>query len=92
MEIPRSELKDMHDAMCVVTGANSGLGEAAAAERSIVYLAAAPEVEGVTGQYFNETEIVNPSPEAYDEKVEAQVWKISREMTGLTGTSGEARL
>ena len=62
MEIPRSELKDMHDAVCVVTGANSGLGKAAAAERNIVYLAAAPEVEGATGQYFKETEIVNPSP------------------------------
>ena len=60
--------------------------------RSIVYLAAAPEVEGVTGQYFNETEIVNPSPGAYDEKAEARLWGISREMTGLTGTSGEARL
>jgi NAD(P)-dependent dehydrogenase (short-subunit alcohol dehydrogenase family) len=92
MEIPRSELKDMHDVVCVVTGANSGLGKAAAAERSIVYLAASPEVEGATGQHCKETEIVNPSPEANDEKVEARVWKISREMTGLTETSGEARL
>ena len=32
MEIPRSELKDMHDAVCVVTGANPGIGKAAAAE------------------------------------------------------------
>jgi len=51
--------------------------------RSVVYLAASPEVEGVTGQYFNETDIVNPSPEAYDEKVEARLWTKSREMTGL---------
>jgi NAD(P)-dependent dehydrogenase (short-subunit alcohol dehydrogenase family) len=51
--------------------------------RSVVYLAASPEVEGVTGQYFKETEVVNPSPEAYDEKAEARLWKISREMTGL---------
>ena len=51
--------------------------------RGVVYLAASPEVEGVTGQYFKETEVVNPSPEAYDEKVEARLWKISREMTGL---------
>jgi NAD(P)-dependent dehydrogenase (short-subunit alcohol dehydrogenase family) len=51
--------------------------------RSVVYLAASPEVEGVTGQYFNETEIVNPSPKAYDEKVEARLWAKSREMTGL---------
>jgi NAD(P)-dependent dehydrogenase (short-subunit alcohol dehydrogenase family) len=51
--------------------------------RSVVYLAASPEVEGVTGQYFNETDIVNPSPEAYDEKVEARLWTKSRELTGL---------
>lgn len=51
--------------------------------RSVVHLAASPEVEGVTGQYFKETEIVNPSPQAYDEKVEARLWAKSREMTGL---------
>ena len=51
--------------------------------RSVVHLAASPDVEGVTGQYFKETEVVNPSPEAYDEKVEARLWKISRELTGL---------
>jgi len=50
--------------------------------RSIVYLAASPEVEQ-TGQYFNETEIVNPSPEAYDEKAAARLWRLSRKMTGL---------
>ncbi len=54
--------------------------------RSVIYLAASPEVEGVTGQYFKETEVVNPSPEAYDEKAEARLWKISREMTGLAET------
>ena len=51
--------------------------------RNVVYLAASPDVEGVTGQYFKETEVVNPSPEAYDEKAEARLWRISREMTGL---------
>ncbi|MFB6229623.1 MAG: SDR family oxidoreductase [Salinibacter sp.] len=51
--------------------------------RSVVHLAASPEVEGVTGQYFNETDVVNPSPEAYDEKAEARLWTKSRELTGL---------
>jgi NAD(P)-dependent dehydrogenase (short-subunit alcohol dehydrogenase family) len=50
--------------------------------QSVVYLAASPEVER-TGQYFNETEIVNPSPEAYDEKAAARLWQLSRQMTGL---------
>ena len=51
--------------------------------RSVVYLAASPEVKGATGQYFKETEIVNPSPEAYDEKAERRLWEVSRKMTGL---------
>ncbi len=59
--------------------------------RSVVYLATSPEVEGVTGQYFKETEIVNPSPEAYDEKAEARLWKVSREMTGLAEEGGEGQ-
>ncbi len=52
--------------------------------RSVVYLAASPEVADVTGQYFKETEIVNPSPEAYDEKTETRLWRASRRLTGLT--------
>lgn len=58
--------------------------------RSVVYLAASPEVE-VTGQYFKETEIVNPSPEAYDEKAAARLWQLSREMTGLAVGGGDDR-
>lgn len=52
------------------------------AAQNVVYLAASPEVDAM-GQYFKETEIVNPSPEAYDEKAAARLWKVSREMTGL---------
>jgi NAD(P)-dependent dehydrogenase (short-subunit alcohol dehydrogenase family) len=53
--------------------------------RSVVYLAASPEMADVTGQYFKETEIVNPSPEAYDEKTETRLWRVSRRLTGLAG-------
>lgn len=50
---------------------------------SVLYLAASRELEGVTGQYFKEMEAVNPSPEAYDEKAAARLWRLSLEMTGL---------
>lgn len=56
--------------------------------QSVVYLAASPEVEE-TGQYFQETEIVNPSPEAYDEKAAARLWELSRKMTGLVEEAEE---
>ncbi len=55
--------------------------------QSVVYLAASPEVEE-TGQYFKETEVVNPSPEAYDEKAAARLWRVSRKMTGLAEKEG----
>ena len=32
METSRSDLKDMSDTVCVITGANSGIGKAAATE------------------------------------------------------------
>jgi hypothetical protein len=50
---------------------------------SVLYLAASRELDGVTGQYFKEMEAVNPSPEAYDEKAAARLWRLSLEMTGL---------
>lgn len=51
--------------------------------QSVVYVATSPEAADVTGQYFKEREVVNPSPEAYDEKAAARLWRLSREMTGL---------
>lgn len=50
---------------------------------SVIYLAASREVEGRTGHYYYEKEPVNPSPEAYDEKAAARLWRLSLEMTGL---------
>jgi NAD(P)-dependent dehydrogenase (short-subunit alcohol dehydrogenase family) len=50
---------------------------------SVLYVAASREVEGMSGHYFKETESVNPSPEAFDEKAAARLWRLSLEMTGL---------
>lgn len=50
---------------------------------SVLYVAASREVESMSGHYFKETESVNPSPEAFDEKAAARLWRLSLEMTGL---------
>lgn len=50
---------------------------------SVLYLAASRAVAERSGHYFNEMEPVNPSPEAYDEKAAARLWRLSLEMTGL---------
>jgi len=46
------------------------------AETSI-YLAASPEVEGVTGQYFDKKKAVKSSAASYDTAVQRRLWDVS---------------
>jgi NAD(P)-dependent dehydrogenase (short-subunit alcohol dehydrogenase family) len=48
-----------------------------------IYLASAPEVEGVTGQYFDKSKAVRSSPASYDEEAASHLWELSLEYTGL---------
>jgi NAD(P)-dependent dehydrogenase (short-subunit alcohol dehydrogenase family) len=52
------------------------------AETSI-FLAASPEVEGMTGMYFANRRAQRSSQITYDEAVAKKLWQISAEMTGL---------
>lgn len=47
-----------------------------------IYLAASPEVEGVTGKYFANCKPVQSSPESYDKTVAEKLWQVSLELTG----------
>ena len=50
-----------------------------------VYLATSPDVANVSGRYFvNKTERA-PSATAQDEELQERLWKISAELTGLSG-------
>ncbi len=51
--------------------------------RTSVYLAASPEVEGVSGKYFEKCKAVPSSPESYDIASAQRLWEISLQMTGL---------
>jgi hypothetical protein len=53
-----------------------------AAETS-VFLAASPEVEGVTGRYFARKREVNPASQAHDVESRKQLWEISEKLCGL---------
>jgi NAD(P)-dependent dehydrogenase (short-subunit alcohol dehydrogenase family) len=53
------------------------------AETSI-YLAASPEVEGVTGKYFARERPVPSSRESYDEATARRLWEVSERLTGLS--------
>lgn len=56
------------------------------AETSI-YLAASPEVEGVTGKYFADSAETPSSVASHDVEAQKRLWEISEQMTGLAGGS-----
>jgi NAD(P)-dependent dehydrogenase (short-subunit alcohol dehydrogenase family) len=47
-----------------------------------IYLASAPEVEGVTGKYFVQRQPAPSAPLSYDEKLARQLWEVSEKLTG----------
>ena len=49
----------------------------------IVQLAASPDVEGVTGKYFEDGKLVEPAPLALDASVAKRLWDVSARMVGL---------
>jgi NAD(P)-dependent dehydrogenase (short-subunit alcohol dehydrogenase family) len=51
---------------------------------TIVQLAASPELEGVTGKYFEEGTLMEPAPLAQDEALARRLWQVSAGMVGLT--------
>lgn len=50
---------------------------------SVVYLAASPEVESVTGKYFVDRKPMPSSPATYDPAEAKRLWEISERMVGL---------
>jgi hypothetical protein len=46
-----------------------------------IYLASSPEVEGVTGKYFDKCRPIPSTPLSYDLDVAVKLWDISQELT-----------
>ena len=57
---------------------------------TVVYLATSPEVTGVTGRYFTDKKAVSSSRRSYDVQVQARLWRLSRDLIGLTEAEGAA--
>jgi NAD(P)-dependent dehydrogenase (short-subunit alcohol dehydrogenase family) len=51
--------------------------------RTLVYLATAPEVEGISGKYFSNERPVGSSKATYDKDLALRLWNISEKLTGL---------
>lgn len=48
-----------------------------------LYLATSPEVEGITGRYFDQKKAVESSKISQDDETARRLWEISLELTGL---------
>lgn len=48
-----------------------------------IYLASSPEVEGVTGKYWEKNQAVPSSKQSYDESTWTRLWDISEQITQL---------
>ena len=55
-----------------------------AGAQTSIFLASSPEVQDVTGQYFDKKKVVEPSAAAKDEAAGRRLWEISARMTGLS--------
>ncbi len=51
--------------------------------RTSLYLAAAPDVEGITGEYFTKCQITRPAPHALLADAAERLWSVSKTLTGL---------
>ena len=56
---------------------------------TLVYLAASPDVEGRTGEYFIDCEVATPSEEAYDGTLREKLWEVSEKLTGLKSAAAK---
>jgi retinol dehydrogenase 14 len=50
-----------------------------------IYLAAAPELDGVTGRYFVNSKPKRSSKLSYDEPTAARLWQMSADLVGING-------
>ncbi len=50
---------------------------------TIVYLAASPDVEDITGQYFEDCQAIASSKQSYDKDIARQLWNKSAELVNL---------
>ena len=53
-----------------------------------VYLASSPQVEKVTGAYFEQTTPYKASPQAYDVRLRQTFWEVSAKLAGIPEATG----
>ncbi|HUX42133.1 MAG TPA: SDR family NAD(P)-dependent oxidoreductase [Rectinemataceae bacterium] len=61
-----------------------GLADPAVAGSAIRWLASSPDLEGISGRYFNLTREERPAPQALDRGLGKRIWEASMRLGGLT--------
>lgn len=67
----------------VFTGLRPFMIDAEKGAQTSIYLATAPEVAAVSGQYFIKSQPARSSPASYDQRAQRRLWEISERLTGL---------
>ena len=67
----------LHSLMCLFAV------DAAQGARTPIFLATAPELDGVTGAYFADLRPASSSPASHDPEIARRLWDVSAELTGL---------
>jgi NAD(P)-dependent dehydrogenase (short-subunit alcohol dehydrogenase family) len=60
----------------------AGRSEVAEGVESLVHLVADPELDGVSGRYFDQLEEGTAHPQAYDTEARQRLWALSEELVG----------
>ena len=69
----------------VVKGAKKFALTPAEGAKTLIYLASSPEVDGVTGKYFEKCKEAMPTAEAQNDADARRLWEISLQLSGLEG-------
>jgi NAD(P)-dependent dehydrogenase (short-subunit alcohol dehydrogenase family) len=65
------------------TGFNITGSSTADGAETLIYLATSPEVDAVTGKYFQEKQETPSSPITHDAALRKRMWEVSAQLTGL---------
>jgi NAD(P)-dependent dehydrogenase (short-subunit alcohol dehydrogenase family) len=63
------------------------MAEASEAAQRVLYVATAPELEGVSGKYFGDKAELTSPKQSYDVAAQERLWEISERMTGPVTSS-----
>ena len=73
------------DTKMVREGFGAPMGPVETGIKAEVYLAASPELDGVTGEYFDRTTRARANAQAYDTGARKKLWRLTEQWVGIPG-------